>query len=57
MAKHKLVWMAVTQGQCECGMNYEIHPDDHKFMDHMECQDTILDAHALHQATMKEQGR
>lgn len=45
---HALVWMAVSRGQCECGMDFELDDDARKDRSPSSMRDMVMDAHSLH---------
>ena len=51
-----MVWMAISQGRCECGNVFKIAPEDQVGYRDDELQSVILDAHAEHVDWIKSQG-
>lgn len=57
VAGHELVWMAVSRGECECGMKFELDDDAKAGRSPSSMRDVVMDAHSAHIAVAKKRIR
>lgn len=54
--KHRIVWMAITRANCECGEKFEIASDDATELSDSQAQDILLDRHTQHVRRKEKKG-
>lgn len=57
VAEHELIWMAVSRGECECGMKFELDEDAKAGRSPASMRDMVMDAHSAHISVIKKRTR